>query len=354
MLINCPECGHRVSDKAPVCPGCGIEIAGHIKECRVCGKYYLDCDEECPHCNKAEQDILSMYKESADENIANEEPVVVGQPINDDTPSTIEPVIQLADEHEGISTKKTKKTQKKQSHTALLVSFVIAALICTTLLYFYKDAITLREAEDYKIALNSKDTLLLQSFIESYKNTNRAHVETIRQQLEMIKAKNAEETQKANPEKEEATQEESKAIIEEPQKEQKTEPLPLTSEETQKVFNAVRRFFVAINTNNREALTAAVSGAFSSINGKAGATKNDIIQFLVDQYQADVKNLNWHLGNQTNINRSDNAEDSPSYHIVIPAKKVVEREDVTSSINYMVSATVDKEGKITSIDIKRE
>lgn len=26
-LINCPECGHQVSDSAPRCPGCGYEIS---------------------------------------------------------------------------------------------------------------------------------------------------------------------------------------------------------------------------------------------------------------------------------------------------------------------------------------
>ena len=26
-LINCPECGRQVSDKAPTCPGCGVVIA---------------------------------------------------------------------------------------------------------------------------------------------------------------------------------------------------------------------------------------------------------------------------------------------------------------------------------------
>lgn len=25
-LINCPECGKKISDKAKVCPGCGYEI----------------------------------------------------------------------------------------------------------------------------------------------------------------------------------------------------------------------------------------------------------------------------------------------------------------------------------------
>jgi len=27
-LISCPECSHRVSDKAPACPSCGYPVAG--------------------------------------------------------------------------------------------------------------------------------------------------------------------------------------------------------------------------------------------------------------------------------------------------------------------------------------
>ena len=25
-IIKCPECGHQISDKAPVCPSCGVEM----------------------------------------------------------------------------------------------------------------------------------------------------------------------------------------------------------------------------------------------------------------------------------------------------------------------------------------
>ena len=28
-LINCPECGQQVSDKAAICPHCGVAIAGN-------------------------------------------------------------------------------------------------------------------------------------------------------------------------------------------------------------------------------------------------------------------------------------------------------------------------------------
>ncbi|MGN1376236.1 MAG: zinc-ribbon domain-containing protein, partial [Prevotella sp.] len=37
----CPECGHQISDKAPVCPSCGVEIAGNVIKCPYCGEVYL-------------------------------------------------------------------------------------------------------------------------------------------------------------------------------------------------------------------------------------------------------------------------------------------------------------------------
>jgi len=32
MLVTCPECGQKVSDRARACPGCGFPIAEHIAE----------------------------------------------------------------------------------------------------------------------------------------------------------------------------------------------------------------------------------------------------------------------------------------------------------------------------------
>ena len=51
MIINCPECGHQTSDKAPTCPNCGVEIAGKIKICTNCRQAYFTSDKECPQCN---------------------------------------------------------------------------------------------------------------------------------------------------------------------------------------------------------------------------------------------------------------------------------------------------------------
>ncbi len=31
-LIDCPECGHRISDKAQSCPNCGYDMVAHFQE----------------------------------------------------------------------------------------------------------------------------------------------------------------------------------------------------------------------------------------------------------------------------------------------------------------------------------
>lgn len=49
-LIECPECGREVSDKAPACPGCGAPIAAQedseFMEREPGTEYEQDADEE--------------------------------------------------------------------------------------------------------------------------------------------------------------------------------------------------------------------------------------------------------------------------------------------------------------------
>ena len=46
-IIKCPECGHQISDKAPVCPSCGVEIAGKTEKCPNCGEVYFKSEGAC-------------------------------------------------------------------------------------------------------------------------------------------------------------------------------------------------------------------------------------------------------------------------------------------------------------------
>lgn len=52
-MINCPECGQEISDKAKKCIHCGkvlIEEEIPKRFCSDCGKEVLLEDKECPHC----------------------------------------------------------------------------------------------------------------------------------------------------------------------------------------------------------------------------------------------------------------------------------------------------------------
>ncbi|MCQ2609239.1 MAG: zinc ribbon domain-containing protein [Lachnospiraceae bacterium] len=51
-LINCPECGKQISDKAKVCPNCGYEtdqMSSKVK-CPECGNELSSQETICPEC----------------------------------------------------------------------------------------------------------------------------------------------------------------------------------------------------------------------------------------------------------------------------------------------------------------
>lgn len=54
-LIDCPECGGKVSDKAPACIHCGFPLKEEkrIKYCPYCGKENDEESEFCGYCGKS-------------------------------------------------------------------------------------------------------------------------------------------------------------------------------------------------------------------------------------------------------------------------------------------------------------
>lgn len=47
-MINCPECGRQISDKAASCPGCGYDMTA--PRCAECGEVIPDNAAVCPKC----------------------------------------------------------------------------------------------------------------------------------------------------------------------------------------------------------------------------------------------------------------------------------------------------------------
>lgn len=222
MIIKCPECGHQVSDKAPVCPSCGVEIAGHLIKCSHCGETYLKEEGICPNCHHSEavsqkSFIESLPKDSRQED--GEEQVVEEseQPINTTSEigsnpamtdsSSYEPVVSMEvdiDNDEPIAIAEPilaetdmpldipEEEKKKNNHVALLVSFLIALIISIVLVFFYKQGTTSRNSEndDFIAAIESKDPQVLQKFLTDYPNAPIAHTDSVKACLVRLKRNN--------------------------------------------------------------------------------------------------------------------------------------------------------------------
>ena len=215
MIIKCPECGHQVSDKAPICPSCGVEIAGHLIKCSYCGEIYLKEDAVCPNCHHS----------ASTDNSVNEDDVKT-EPVKDDSqnngdyseaePSSVELVVSAESIEEeprldGTPTQDTltiespssdaevstddmivKPESKNNNHTPLFVSLLIALVICAVLLFFYKRGNDNHEAEEYKIALKSNNRQVMEQYLEDYPNAPLIHINSINNLLKQTQQNNDE------------------------------------------------------------------------------------------------------------------------------------------------------------------
>ena len=136
-IIKCPECGHQISDKAPVCPNCGIEIAGKIITCPNCGETYFNSEGSCPHCHNAAP-------------AGNME----------QTPGLTPP---------------DNEDKKKNNKKVYIASVVIAIAIIGACAYFYTSAQNGKEQDEYEYAMRSDDPTILQTYLANYKDAPQEH-----------------------------------------------------------------------------------------------------------------------------------------------------------------------------------
>lgn len=215
MIIKCPECGHQVSDKAPICPSCGVEIAGHLIKCSYCGEIYLKEDAVCPNCHHSastdnsvnEDDVKTEpVKDDSQNNgdyseaeTSSVELVVSAESIEeeprlDGTPTQDTLTIESPSSDAEVSTDDVivKPESKNNNHTPLFVSLLIALVICAVLLFFYKRGNDNHEAEEYKIALKSNNRQVMEQYLEDYPNAPLIHINSIRDLLKQTQQNNDE------------------------------------------------------------------------------------------------------------------------------------------------------------------
>lgn len=375
-IIKCPECGHPVSDKAPTCPTCGVEIVGKTITCANCGTTYFKDQALCPNChcpnplNAATSPLPSIQNATLSQE-------------SNSTHST--------SEHE------SSTSEKKNNRFIWIISFVIALIICGTLYYFYHSASQQQEEEAYEYAMKSNDPDVLQSYLETYKDADQAHIDSIMSHLNMLKTLDTEWTNAIvsgskeaieaylqkypnSPYRQEAwnkidsidwqiakkadTAEAYQTYLDEhtdgshieeaENAMKKAKSRDLQPEESQMVSSLFRKFFQSINTRNEDGLTATCEDVLSSLLGKPAATKSDVLTFMNKLYKEDITNMVWRINDDYQIKKREVGDEEYEYQVVFTARQEVSRNDgSTQEGNFKISATVSPDGKISAFNMAR-
>lgn len=407
-IIKCPECGRQISDKAPTCPNCGVEIAGKIIKCPHCGEIYFSSQEMCPNCHE----IASAGPAA---------PVTPAAPVNPPTPPTpptppVPPVRQTpmaagnggnGNNGNGYGNGKygnnpeneaqQKAEKKKSARSILIISLVFSVLVCGILYYFYDNANRNKEEEAYEYAMQSSDPMVLQSYLDTYKDAEEAHRDSIMAHLEMLKSIDQDWTNALvsgskqaledylqkypnSPHKQEAWNKIDSidwnvakaadnvqayqayldahadgAHIEEAENAmKKAKSRDLQPEEKQMVSGLFRQFFQSINSHNADGLSATCEDILSSLLGKTSATKADVVTFMDKLYKDNVANMNWHINNDYQIKKREVGEEDYEYQVQFSAVQNLDLTDGSKKQNnFKINAVVSPAGKVSSFNMNQ-
>ena len=395
-IIKCPECGHQVSDRAPVCPSCGVEIAGNVNKCTRCGEVYFRYDHFCPNCHQPSGGY-SVPAEQKQE-ITAQPPTVVQEVV---TPTNVnkqeyKQSAMAVDAQQPINDGEQGK-KKKKNFTALIVSFILALLACGVLVYSYSNAKAHTEIDEYEFAMKSNDPTVLQQYLDNFIDAPKEHRDSIMAHLDRLKkvdeawsivarSTNREEIIRYleenpnSPHKEElvhrldsidwaaATGQNTveayqRYIDEHPTGEHndeaqqalsKQKAKELSPEDRQLISKVFRTFFISINSRNESELTSSVAEVMSSFLGRTNASKGDVIDYMNRSYKDGVTGIVWRLKNDYKITKREIGDGNFEYVVKFTADQDVMHGESASDKNaYSITARVNPDGLISEMNMSK-
>lgn len=370
-IIKCPECGHQVSDMAPTCPGCGVEIAGKVVKCPDCGEIYFRNQMMCPNCHRPTTSTPTQR------------PV----PVRHKEPIT--PVVQQK--------AKPEPEPEKKSYSKLVVSLVIALALCGVVIYYYNDS-SRHEKEDYELAAQSNDPLVIEEYLNKYKDKNPEHRDSLQARLARLQEIDKEwndvvisgsrdqlehyaKTHPDSPHKAEAIDKVDSMDYAHVMKDKTMDAFiqyvkqhpngrfvndanaaidaikmtQLQPEETKMVKALFKKFFQSVNSRNEGGMLATVADQLTNFLGQSSAGKADVATFLKKIYKSDITNMNWHIIDDYKIEKKAGTKGAADYVVQFTAEQNISRTDATQPTynRYQISATVSSDGKISGLNMKR-
>ena len=280
----------------------------------------------------------------------------------------------------------------------MFVSFLIALLVCGICFYMYKNAQDRKELQEYEFATRSEDPLILQSYLDTYKDAPQAHIDAITAHLQQIKQndldwnnayisnsksmlteyllKHPDSPHKALAQqkidsldwiaatklntveafKKYITDHEDGIYVDEARANfERLEAQKLTDDDRQMVVSLFNSYFNAIAQMDEAALSATLAPVLTSFLHRANATKEDVCQYMQKMHEADITGMSFTQAGDWDIEKREVGEGRYSFTVKFTTTQRIERTDENreTSVNYRVTAQVSPEGRITEFNMKR-
>ena len=246
-------------------------------------------------------------------------------------------------------------------------------------------------------ATRSEDPLILQSYLDTYKDAPQAHIDAITAHLQQIKQNDLDwnnayiSNSKSmlteyllkhpdSPHKALAQQkidsldwaqasglntiEAYQAYLDEHQDgehyneaEENMKALKVkevTPEEKSMINQLFRRFFISINERNQDNLVSTVAEELTLLD-KEQATPRDVVQMMEKMYKDDVTRLIWRINKDYNISKREVGDNRYEYSVSFTALKEEEHTDAANNKNsqYRINAKVNPNNRISELKMSK-
>lgn len=411
-IIRCPECGHAISDKAPVCPSCGVEIAGKVITCPQCGVTYFKNQPECPNCHHLTAQVVattqttsttpppppSQAQQEAIRQNAPQAPASYEQQAGAQQQNTQRTTAQQQRATAGEELRQEEQeVEKKSNKRIVIISLIIAIIAVGVCFAFYSTARNDKENEAYEYAMNSSDPMVLQSYLDTYKDAPEEHIDSIQAHLTLLNQGNQDWANACMSGTKRALEQYLQQHPNSPFKTQAMEKIDsidwataqatntveafekyleqhpsgeYTDEANDKInsFNAqtvqpeeklmvgstFRNFFTAINNKDEDMLSTCVGRIMTSFLGKPDATRSDVLTFMKKIYKPTVASMTWASLADYNISKKEIGEEKYEYSVNFNATQAVNNSDGTQEKNkYRISAKINPDGLITELNMTK-
>ncbi len=315
MLIKCPECGHEVSDKAPVCPNCGVRL--NAKKGKSNTPVYIAIALLVAVIIGA---IFYFYTSAGND----KETAAYESAMSSDDITLMQQFLDTYNDapqahRDSVQARITMFNTELREWNDVVISNSRAAL--QQFLDEHpasshaKEAVRMIDSIDWASAVSAATPEALKSYIEGHPNGN--YVDEANDRIRNINA----------------------TVVQ--------------PEEKQMLGSLFRNFFQSINSKDEDRLTSTVNSLLTTFLGKQNATKSDVLTFMHKLWKDDVHNLNWRIIDDYKIEKKEVGDGEYEFTVTFPATEQVEKQDGNTEYNYTIRAKVNPEGKICDLSMNK-